>query len=175
MNIFLIGFMGSGKTTTGRKLASRKGLPFVDLDQKIEEKFNLSVQEIFELHGENAFREEESRQLRTYKKGSAIISLGGGTPCSEENIKFIIENGISVYLKMDAAYLTNRLENAKIKRPLLKKYYGNPDSMTLFIEDLLEQREYYYNQADIIFQAENMSAERIDLLIRLINQQSHNQ
>ncbi|HQB87139.1 MAG TPA: shikimate kinase, partial [Bacteroidales bacterium] len=97
--IFLIGFMGSGKTTTGKKLASRLSWKFIDLDEFIEEDKGMPVAEIFETQGEDWFRTVEAEALRTVTKaGNTVISTGGGTPCFYENMEFMLQNGLTVYL-----------------------------------------------------------------------------
>src|SRR5690606_16204231 len=99
--IFLIGFMGAGKTTLGKKIAHRSGLPFLDIDQEIENHFQLSINAIFEKYGEPFFRKEESKMLIQIinKYPKAIISVGGGLPCFNKNMELMNNAGITCYLQ----------------------------------------------------------------------------
>ncbi len=170
MNIFLIGFMGSGKSTIGKKLASRMKRDFVDLDQVLSELENLSVQSIFELKGEAYFRTLEREWLEKANIENAIISLGGGTPCFNDNIDLLKQKGLVVYLSLNTAVLANRLFHAKSVRPLLEPYKKDIGVLTNKIEAMLDERLIYYEQADLIFEAENMSKTKLDLLVERIMQ-----
>lgn len=142
--IFLIGYMGSGKTTKGKNLARALQIPFIDLDSKIEEKKGQSISEIFEKEGEQSFRETEASVLRSLKSDSLmVISTGGGTPCFYENMQWMNDNGLTIYFEMPAAALYSRLKNAKKKRPLLMQQQ-DPEA---FIAKHLKEREIYYRQA----------------------------
>jgi shikimate kinase len=142
--IFLIGYMGSGKTSKGKNLARALQVPFIDLDSKIEEKTGQSIPEIFEKEGEQSFRETEASVLRNLKSDSLIvISTGGGTPCFFDNMQWMNENGLTIYFEMPAAALYSRLKNAKKKRPLLMQQQ-DPEA---FISKHLKERDIYYRQA----------------------------
>ncbi len=154
MRIYLIGYMGSGKTTTGKKLADSLGYRFIDLDKMIENKFHITIPTLFEKYDENAFRIVEKKILTdTFKIDNVVISTGGGTPCFYDNMEMINSNGISIYLKMDTRSLTDRLLKAKRKRPLIKG--KNSEELYAFIKSQLEWREPFYLKATIIANGEN--------------------
>lgn len=164
MKIFLIGFMGSGKTTLGRKLASRMGYEFVDLDHKLEQQVELSIAEYFQIFGEDAFRKLESEVLKkTEYPENAIISTGGGLPCYFDNMDWMKANGKSVYIKLSPKTLADRLETGKEERPLLQDKHG--DALVAFIEQKLNERERFYSQAGIIVDGLSLTAERLEQVI----------
>lgn len=147
--VFLIGFMGAGKTSIGKKLANSFGLPFLDVDSLLVEKHKMIINDFFQKYGEKAFREEETRVLKeiiaTYSE--AIIAVGGGLPCFNENMTLINKEGISIYLHRPAKELFARLRNKKEDRPLIKDL--SDDELLTFIEDQLLEREQFYNQAHL--------------------------
>ncbi|HEY9002212.1 MAG TPA: shikimate kinase [Mucilaginibacter sp.] len=164
MKIFLIGFMGSGKTTLGRKLASRMGYEFIDLDHKLEQQVELSIAEYFQLFGEDAFRQLESEVLKkTLYPDNAIISTGGGLPCYFDNMDWMKANGKSVYIKLNPKTLADRLEAGKEERPLLQDKHG--DALVEFIEQKLDEREKFYSQASIIVDGLSLTAEKLEQMI----------
>ena len=145
--IFLIGYMGSGKTTVGKLLAKRLGYDFIDMDKHIEEKEFKTVSQIFAERGETEFRLIEQKCLHEVAKfENTVISTGGGAPCFFDNIKFMNEHGFTVYLKLTPAELTNRLETSHAnKRPLLAERKG--EELLQFIAEGLSKREPFYEQA----------------------------
>jgi shikimate kinase len=149
--IFLIGFMGCGKTTLGKKVAAKTGYSFIDLDDLITEKIKMSISEYFEIHGETAFREIERDTLHSlYGIKNTIVATGGGTPCHFDNMNWMNNNGKTVYLKIPPKALLSRLSQKDIEtRPLLKGK-SNEELLT-FIELKLEERSKFYNQAKIVF------------------------
>ncbi len=156
MKIFLIGYMGSGKSTVGKNLSEKLKLNFIDFDTYIEVKEKKPVSEIFEKQGEEKFRELEKKYLdEVIKNDDVVISLGGGTPCFNNNLETINKNGISVYLKMEVEALVKRLINAKRKRPLIKGM--NEEDLKFFIEANLEKRNSFYNQSKHIVSAAKKS------------------
>lgn len=146
--IFLIGYMGSGKTTVGRLLAAQLGYAFIDMDAYIEEKHFKSVSQIFAELGEQHFRQLEQQCLHEIAEfNNVIISTGGGVPCFFDNMEFMNKSGITVYLKMSSAELADRLEKSHAnKRPLLAERKG--EELLRFISDGLAKREAFYLQAD---------------------------
>ena len=96
--IFLIGYMGSGKTTLGKKLATKLELPFIDTDEEIVKQIGMSITEYFSQHGEDAFRTLEREQLRKFAENAAVISTGGGAPCFFDNMEWIRANGYACLL-----------------------------------------------------------------------------
>ena len=146
--VYIIGFMGSGKTTTGKKLASMLGWSFIDLDKKIEEHTGKKIPEIFSQYGEDYFRNIESEVLRKMKdQTNTVISTGGGTPCHDNNMDFMLETGLTLYLKLTPAQLKRRLSESKSDRPLLKDI--NKENLQSFIENRLTFREKYYCRAEL--------------------------
>lgn len=146
--IYFIGFMGSGKSTTGKKLAASMGWSFIDLDKKIEEETGKTIPEIFSYHGEDYFRKVEAEVLRSLKSHKeTIIATGGGAPCHSDNMSFMLETGLTVYLKLTPIQLKDRLSGSKTERPLIKGL--SSEELLSFIEKKLVIREGYYSQAII--------------------------
>jgi len=162
--IFLIGFMGSGKSTTGRKLASRLKWSFVDLDEKIERTERMDIPAIFSLKGESFFRELESKALRELLSESRIvISTGGGTPCFGDNMEFMLESGLTIYLRMTPSSLKRRLVRSSEGRPLIKDM--DKGDLEGFIAGKLADREKWYSRAEITIDLPNT---RLSYLLSLI-------
>ena len=145
--IFLIGYMGSGKTTVGQLLAARLGYNFIDMDSYIEEKQFKSVHQIFVELGEAKFRLLEQHCLHEIADfDHVIISTGGGSPCFFDNMKYMNEHGISIYLKLSPEQLAVRLGDSHInKRPLIADKKG--EELLRFIREGLAIREPFYSQA----------------------------
>lgn len=156
--IFLIGYMGAGKTTMGKELSRRMGLSFIDLDHFIEGRYHKSVRQLFEEKGEDAFREiERNALLEIADFEDVVISTGGGAPCFHQNMEFMNEKGTTVYLKATVEELAKRVSLSKNTRPILM---GLSDTdLELFITDALKKRSYFYEQAEITFDAEMMETE----------------
>lgn len=164
MRIYLIGFMGSGKSSLGRRLAKKLAYPFVDLDQEVENLAGMSIPDIFLRLGERHFRELEQKVLQqTVAHHKAVIATGGGTPCFFDNMEFINAHGVSVYLRMSPASLAFRLEHAQIHRPLVEKRKG--EDLLQFIEEKLGEREPWYLQARCIIKGETVKADQVISLV----------
>lgn len=149
--IYIIGFMGSGKSTAGKKLASIMGWTFVDLDKNIEEFAGKSIPEIFEQDGESSFRQIEAKILRSLNSlKHTVISTGGGTPCYNDNMEYMLGTGLTLYLKLTPGQLKSRLSTSKGERPLIKDL--EPGELLSFIEKKLFDRERWYNRSDIIIE-----------------------
>jgi shikimate kinase len=162
--IYIIGFMGCGKTTAGRKLAVRLGWEFVDLDREIERIAGMKIPEIFEANGEEYFRKTEQEALQALASSThTVISTGGGAPCYGDNMDHMLSSGLTVYLKLTPAGLRNRLLKSKTERPLLKGL--NSEEMLLFIEQKLSEREKFYERAEIIIEGSDLD---MDLLVSRI-------
>ena len=164
MIIYLIGYMGSGKTTVGKKLSRALAYEFVDLDQQIENSQGQSIADLFEEKGAEVFRKIEQEELhKTFTLTNAVVSLGGGTPCFFDNLEQINQHGRSVYLKLSAVSLASRLQNAKNPRPLLR---GLSDSELFeFVQQQLGEREQFYNRCHFIIKGESLD---ISELIKMI-------
>ena len=157
--IYLIGYMGAGKTTLGKELAKHTGLSFIDLDYYIEERFHKTVRQIFEEQGETAFRELERRMLHGVAMfEDVLISTGGGTPCFFDNMDYMNRTGVTVYLDVSVDELAKRLEPCKQTRPVLRGRSG--DALRAFIRESLEQREPCYRQARFVFDAGKLNNEQ---------------
>ncbi|WP_240755350.1 shikimate kinase [Pedobacter sp. SYP-B3415] len=158
--IFLVGFMGCGKSTKAKQLAQRLGCPVIDLDDELVRRAGQSITEYFAAHGEAGFRELERDTLRQFDyPQTCVVATGGGLPCFHDNMKWINDHGHSVYLKMEPAQLVSRLQKRE-KRPLIK----DMDDATLlnFIAQKLEERNPFYNQSKIILNAFDLSAEQLE-------------
>ncbi len=159
MRVFLIGFMGSGKTTIGKKLARFLSYEFIDLDKLIEARTEMSVAGYFAKHREESFRKLEQEVLqKTVYPEKVIVATGGGIPCYFDNMDWMNKNGITAYLSLSPKALANRLENSKTERPLIKGLKG--DELIQFITQKLAERESFYNQAKFIMSAIDLSAEK---------------
>lgn len=157
--VFLIGFMGVGKTSLGKKLASRLGVPFLDTDQLIEQKVGSTIAEYFSKNGEEAFRKLEKELLNNYDFEDAIVATGGGLPCHNDNIKAMNDVGITLFLDRPAKELQQRLVNAKKQRPLIKEL--KDDELLEFIESKLQERRPFYEKAKVILDRNNQSVDEI--------------
>ncbi|RME16009.1 MAG: shikimate kinase [Bacteroidetes bacterium] len=146
----LTGFMGSGKTTIGKIIAQKSNVPFIDLDEYIEQRENKTINEIF-LNGENYFRALETRYLKEILETpqSTVIALGGGTVCFNNNLQLIRQHAWLIALLPEITILTERLWKEKDKRPLLKNITSK-DELAAFIEKKLKERMPFYMQADWI-------------------------
>ena len=155
MRIFLIGFMGSGKTHWGNHLAGQLNLSFFDLDQVIIEEEKRSVHDIFTESGEEYFRVKEKAVLENLvdQHVSFILSCGGGTPCYFNNIDFMRKYGTVIWLNTHVDILLQRLLKEKKQRPLLKGIAD--DDLRNYIVKKLNERRMYYEQADVIVDNEN--------------------
>ena len=168
--IFLVGFMGSGKTTWGKKIANALDMPFVDLDHEIVANIGMTIPEYFEEHGEENFRKLENEYLKKQGDRLAIISTGGGTPCYYDNMDWINDNGLSLYLYHTSKSIWSRLSQSDVnKRPVLKGLTGN--ELFEFIDSKLNERAQYYEKAHIKFEQIHTSIEEIIELIKNYNQQ----
>lgn len=165
MLIFLIGYMGSGKTSIGKKLARKLGYTFIDLDEYIEKQAHKSISEIFSQYGEEYFRKIEAKHLKTIAQDqkNCIISTGGGAPCFHNNMELMGSAGYSIYLKLSPKSLQFRLASSKSKRPLIT---GKTDKELLdFIVTHLQEREEFYNKAHIIIKGEDLTPQKLYELI----------
>lgn len=168
MRIFLVGFMGSGKSYTGKLLAQKSGFPLIDLDQWIETKYQTSISEIFSSKGEDKFREIEKDALHEMAAfDNVIVACGGGTPCYYDNMAWMKKNGITVYLKASPALLAERLEKERGKRPLLSNL-NTYQQLLAFIKNKLEERVSYYGQADLIIDQDDPQFKSDDILYKTI-------
>ena len=164
MKIFLVGFMGCGKSTLGRRLAARLGYKFVDLAELFEKREGTIIAKYFVSHGEEAFRAEESKILKgTDFSEKTIISTGGGLPCYFDHMEWMNANGKVIYIQLPPKALASRLEHGKEERPLLNGKHG--DDLVTFIAEKLAERETHYLKAGIIADGLSLTAERLEEIL----------
>ena len=169
-NIFLIGLMGSGKTTIGKLLSKKLDKLFFDSDQVIEERLGVKVPLIFEYEGESGFRERESNVLKDLvAKKNIILATGGGVILSSKNRELLSSNGVVIYLKADYENLAKRMENDK-SRPLLQGKEIIPTLKKLFIT----RDPLYTSIADYEVNTKNKKAYQIEKEIRLLITKNEN-
>lgn len=160
MKIFLVGYMLCGKSTVGKRLAKKLGYDFADTDKIIENKYRLSVERIFEKYGEQTFRLLEKEILEEVKSlDNIVIATGGGLPCFGDNMKTLKQIGRTIYLKMSAKSIIARHKHSKRPRPLLKD--KDDEQLLDFVSKNLEEREFFYQQADIIIRGESIDIAEI--------------
>lgn len=146
--LFIIGYMGCGKTTFGRALANRLGRQFIDLDFYIEQRFHASVASIFAERGEEGFRRLEWEMLHEVAEFSdVVVACGGGTPCFFDNMDYILSKGKVVWLDTSVERILTRVRKKLEKRPLLAG--KNEEELRSFIAGGMEERRIYYSRAHI--------------------------
>lgn len=164
MKIYLIGYMGSGKSTIGPLLAEALSYKFIDFDNYIEQKEGMDISQIFQNKGEIYFRRVETKYLsQLVREGSddMIVSLGGGTPCYGSNLEILKASKVkTVYLNWNFKTLTNRLWEAKEKRPLIASMQSI-EVLEDYIRKHLFERGFYYNQSNAVIKADTKSPENI--------------
>ncbi|WP_027395605.1 shikimate kinase [Aquimarina latercula] len=164
MNIILLGYMGCGKSSIGRDLASELKMECLDLDDFIENQEKKSIAQIFEDNGEIYFRKKENEFLKQVleTKNNHIISLGGGTPCFAGNLEIIKgnENAKSVYLKTSLEELVDRLYLEKEKRPLIA-HISTKEDLKDFVRKHLFERSFYYSQAEYTVSTDNKTIQEV--------------
>lgn len=160
MKIFLIGYMGCGKSTKAKQLAHRLECPVIDLDAEIVTKTGKTIAEFFAEFGEQGFRDYESEMLKNFDyPEQCVVATGGGLPCFFDNMDWMNANGETVYLRMEPAALVSRLHNRQ-KRPLIKDL--NDEQLLEFIKIKLQEREPFYMKANVIVDAFDLDAEKLE-------------
>lgn len=145
--IFLVGFMGSGKSYWGKIWAEETGYTFTDLDEIIEKAEQSSIHTIFEKKGEVYFRQTEAILLRSMQQENTIIACGGGTPCYYDNMQWINKNGCSIWLQATTNDILKNIQRGGANRPLLKGL--DEKQLQSYITNSLKEREQYYSMAAI--------------------------
>ena len=155
-SVVLVGMMGAGKSTIGRRLSARLHLPFLDADTEIEAAAGMSIPDIFETHGEPHFRDGEARVIaRLLDGGPAVIATGGGAFMREETRSRIRDKAVSIWLKADADIIMKRVKR-RADRPLLQT--ADPAAT---IGRLIEEREPVYQRADLTIWSRDVPHEKI--------------
>lgn len=153
MNIFLIGYMYSGKTVVAHKLSQRLGYEYLDLDQFFEATLRTSIPIFFQRYGEEAFRKLEQKMLHGLPQDrDLVVATGGGTPCYFDNMDYINAHGTSVYLKASPELVIRRALGSRKPRPILKG--KSPEELDAFVRQQMALREPYYAQANHTFDAD---------------------
>lgn len=173
IRLYLVGYMGAGKTSLGKLLAKKLNLELIDIDLFIENRYHKSITAIFKERGEAGFREIE-RQILQEITGfeNVIIATGGGSPCFFDNMDLMNQTGITIYLRTTVEELIKRLKSSKQKRPLIKG--KTLEELNDFVETSLKKREIFYNKAAIIFDTGTFFAKKnkrmeVENLIRQIS------
>ena len=160
MTIFLVGYMGCGKSTLGKKLAHNLKHDFIDLDSYIEEQEGRTVKEIFADDGEDYFRKLERVYLhRVIDTENVVISVGGGTPCFFDNMEQMNEYGMTVYINMHPKALIPRLQLSEAFRPLIAEMEG--EVLLDYVYKTLREREGFYHKAQKVVTGYNLSAKKL--------------
>ncbi|AHW59935.1 shikimate kinase [Draconibacterium orientale] len=164
MRVYLIGYMGCGKSRMGRHLSEHMGLQFIDMDDYIEERNCKTVPQLFADYGEDGFRQRERKALEELAEFTdVIIATGGGAPCFFDNIDLMNKTGKTVFLNIDPAILADRLMNSKTERPLIKG--KSREELVAFIDETLKKRKQFYSQAQFEITEPDFSLDRIQEMI----------
>jgi len=166
MRIYLIGYMGSGKSHLGRKFSKHLGLQFVDMDHYIEERNYKTIPQIFAEEGEAEFRKKERKALEELSEFSDIvIATGGGAPCFFDNIDLMNKTGKTIYLNIDPKILAFRLMKSKTERPLIKG--KSKEELVSFISETLAKRNDFYKQAKYQITHPDIDMKELEKLISI--------
>lgn len=155
--VFLVGYMGVGKTTIGKLLSKELDLEFIDLDKYIENRYRKTIQEIFAQKGEAKFRiieREMLREVATFQ--NVLISTGGGTPCFFNNMDVMNQHGVTVYIKASVDQLMSRLLASKNVRPII--HNKSPEELKEFVTAHLAERDVYYSKAKLTYQTDQLAS-----------------
>ena len=165
MRIFLLGYMGTGKTHLGKLWAVQHGMSFYDLDHEIEQNAGMTIREMFEKHGEHYFREKEREVLHEFEnKDKFILSTGGGTPCFFDNMQWMNKKGITIYLNTSIPILAERLLKEKAHRPLIQNLTN--EELIPFIQNNINKRNKFYTQSNVILDTETIAANTFEEIMR---------
>lgn len=158
--IYIVGFMGSGKTTIAKRLANRLGMEWYDTDRMFEERFHISVNDFFHKYDEPLYRRLETEMLHsTAQFDQAIISTGGGTACFNDNMDWMNQHGLTLFLKVSPQTAYDRLLHAKVKRPLAVN--KTPEELMTFVKACFAERLPYYEQAKMTIKGEDLDLQQV--------------
>lgn len=164
MRIYLVGYMGAGKSTTSKRLAHQLGWEAYDTDRLFEERYKISINDFFHKYDAALYRRLETQILHeTLALDNAVIATGGGTPCFNDNMEWMNLHGFTVFLKISPESAIVRLSQSKVKRPILID--KSPDELADFIKANYAERLPFYEQAQLIFKGENCDVETLATLI----------
>lgn len=168
-SIFIVGYMGSGKSTGGKRLAKTMGLPFIDTDAALTESKGQEISALFQDLGEEGFRKAEQETLHQIVQSEErkVIATGGGTACYADNMAFMLEQGTVVYFQVDHAALILRLSMKRKNRPMLDGI--SDEALPGFIQAHLAEREQHYKQAHITVDADALDGSRLASVGRMID------
>ncbi len=173
VRVYLTGFMASGKSTVGPRVASRLGQPFLDLDRLIAVQDGRSIPEMFAQEGEAYFRSRETDALRTTAEtDDLVVALGGGALVDDDNRAFAEEHGLVVYLEVSPASIVERVRDEADERPLLQDDDGTPlpePEMRERIEQMLDERRPTYEEASHTIDAERPVEAVVDRVVALVS------
>ena len=164
MRIYLVGYMGAGKSTTSKRLANKLGWEAYDTDRLFEERFKISINDFFHKYDANLYRKHETQILHdTLKYDNAVIATGGGTPCFNNNMEWMNQHGFTVFLKVSPQSAISRLSQSKVKRPILID--KTQEELAEFIMKNYAERLPFYEQAQLTFKGEDCDVEQLATLI----------
>ena len=154
MRIYLVGYMGAGKSTTAKRLAKRLGLESYDTDRLFEEKYHITASDFFQKYDEDLYRRLETQILHdTVNFDHAVIATGGGTACFNGNMEWMNLHGFTIFLKISPQTAINRLSQSKVRRPLV--FGKTTEELTAFIQKNYAERMPFYEQAQLVFKGED--------------------
>lgn len=164
MRIYLVGYMGAGKSTTSKRLAHQLGWEAYDTDRLFEERFKISINDFFHKYDADLYRRLETQILHeTLSLNNAVIATGGGTPCFNDNMAWMNQNGFTIFLKISPESAITRLSQSKVKRPIIID--KTADELAEFIMKNYAERLPFYEQAQLTFKGENCDVETLATLI----------
>lgn len=165
--VFLVGFMGSGKSTIGKYIANDMKWEFIDMDNYFEKKHNCTIKEYFAQYGEDQFRVAENEVVKELSTAeNAVIATGGGAPCYYDNMDIMNSAGATIYINVEPEDLANRLSKAKSKRPLLAD--KSDEELLDYIKSKLGEREEHYRKAKMVVDGEHMPFSAYITLIEML-------
>ncbi len=160
MRIYLVGYMGAGKSTTAKRLARRLDMEAYDTDRMFEEKYHISVNDFFKKYDEPLYRKLETLILQsTETLDNTVIATGGGTACFNENMEWMNRHGITVFLKISPQTIVNRLTHSKVKRPLV--FNKTPEELEPYVFQNYQERMPFYEQAQLTAKGEDLDLEAL--------------
>lgn len=164
MRIYLVGYMGAGKSTTSKRLAHQLGWEAYDTDRLFEARYKISINDFFHKYDAELYRKLETQILHeTLQFDNAVIATGGGTPCFNGNMAWMNQHGFTVFLKISPESAIVRLSQSKVKRPILID--KSSEELAEFIKKNYTERLPFYEQAQLTFKGENCDVEALATLI----------